>query len=216
MTKRTERKQQPRKAPKKTGRVLKPELSYKVEVTDKGGRVIAREEGPSRSYVRQWNEIFHLHAAHIYLGGGGTVKDTSGSTCTDARYTSVSFKSDGGIGETKWGLRVGKDSTPVSINDYALGNPLAEGTGTNQVEHQLTYFTGPSVVGSTLSFTIQRSMVNHSGSAISGIQEIGNYMMFSCGMYTNFALGFRDVLGSPFSIPDGGAITVTYTLKVTA
>ncbi len=213
--KQTERKQQPGKAPNKVGRLLKPQLSYKVEVTDKDGQVIAREEGPSRSYVRQWNELFHVHAAWVYLGGGGTVKDTSGATCTDAHVSTVTFKSNAGIGETTYGLRVGKGSTPVSINDYALGNPLAEGTGTDQLEHQLTYFTGPSVVGSTLSFAIQRSMVNHSGATISGIQEIGNYVMFSCGMYTRYALGFRDVLGSSFSIPDGGAITVTYTLKVT-
>lgn len=214
--KQTEIKQQPRKAPRKIGRLLEPRLAYKVEVTDKDGRVIAREERPSRSYVRQWNELFHVQAAGVYLGGGGTVKDTSGSTCTDARVSSVTFKSNAGIGETNYGLRVGKDSTPVSINDYALGNPIAEGTGTDQLEHQLTYFTGPSVVGSTLSFTMQRSMVNHSGATISGIREIGNYMMFSCGMYTRFALGFRDALGSSFSIPDGGAITVTYTLRVTA
>jgi len=193
-----------------------PGLSYKVEVTNKDGRVVQSEEGPSHSYVRQWNEILHLQAAAIYIGGGGTVKMTNGSIESNAYYSVRSFDSNAGIGVDRSGLRVGKDSTPVSINDYALGNPIAEGTGTDQLEHQLTYFTGPSVMGSTLSFTIQRSMVNHSGATISGIQEIGNYMMFSCGMYTRFALGFRDVLGSPFSIPDGGAITVTYTLKVTA
>ena len=204
------------KAPKKAGRLPEPQLDYRVEVTDKNGRVIQREEGPSRSYVRQWNELFHVQAAWVYLGGGGTVKDTSGATCTDARVSSVTFKSNAGIGETNYGLRVGKDSTPVSIDDYALGNPIVEGNGTDQLEHQLTYFTGPTVVGATLAFTMQRSMVNHSGVTISDIQEIGNYMMFSCGMYTRFALGFRDVLGSSFSVPDGGAITVTYTLKVTA
>jgi hypothetical protein len=200
----------------RVGRLHEPQLDYRVEVTDKDGRVIQREEGPSRSYVRQWNELFHVQAAYVYLGGGGTVKDTSGSTCTDARVSSVTFKSNAGIGETNYGLRAGKNPTPVSISDYALGNPIAEGTGIDQLEHQLTYFTGPTVVGATLSFTMQRSMINHSGATISGIQEISNYMMFSCGMYTRFALGFRDVLGSSFSIPDGGAITVTYTLKVTA
>ncbi len=214
MTKGQERKKQPKKALKKTGRVLKPELSYKVEVTDKDGRVIQREEGPSRSYVRQWNEIFQLQAGAV--ASGGVVKDTSGATQTNANRTSVCFKCDAGIGYTLNGLRVGKSSTPVSISDYALGSPLAEGTGTDQVEHQLTYFTGPSVMGSTLSFTMQRAFVNHSGAPISGIQEIGVYIFFTAAMYGRVALGFRDALGSPFSIPDGGAITVTYTLKVTA
>jgi len=214
MTKGQERKKHPKKALKKTGRVLKPELSYKVEVTDKDGRVVQREEGPSRSYVRQWNEIFQLQAGAV--ASGGVVKDTSGATQTGAYRSSRSFHCDAGIGYDRTGLRVGKDSTPVSISDYALGSPLAEGASIDQVEHQLTYFTGPLVVGSTLSFTIQRSMVNHSGAPISGVQEIGAYIEFTAAMYGRVALGFRDVLGSPFSIPDGGAITVTYTLKVTA
>jgi len=202
------------KQTRKAGRLLEPQLAYKVEVTDKDGRVIAREERPSRSYVRQWNEIFQLQAGAV--ASGGIVKDTSGVTQTNAYRTSVAFKCDAGIGYTLNGLRVGKSSTPVTISDYALGNALAEGTGTDQLEHQLTYWTGPSVVGSTLSFTMQRSFVNHSGSTIAGIQEIGVYISFTASMMGRFALGFRDVLVGSFSIPDGGAITVTYTLKVTA
>jgi len=209
-----EMKQQPRKARNKSDHVLSPELSYKVEVTDKDGLVIQREEGVSRSYVRQWNEIFQLQAGNV--ASGGVVKDTSGVTQTNAYRTSVCFKCDAGIGYTLVGLRVGKSSTPVSISDYALGAPIDEGTGIDQLEHQLTYFSGPSVVGSTLSFTIQRSMVNHSGATISGIREIGNYIFFTASMMSRVALGFRDVLASAFDIPDGGAITITYTLKVTA
>jgi hypothetical protein len=199
---------------KRAGRSLEPRLSYKVEVTDKDGRVVQREEGPSHSYVRQWSEILHLQAGAIYIGGGGTVKMTDGSTESNAYYSVRSFASNAGIGVDRSGLRVGKDSTPVSINDYALGAPIAEGTGLDQLEHQLTYFTGSSVAGSVLSFTMQRSFVNHSGATISGIQEIGNYIEFTGSMLGRVALGFRDVLGSSFSIPDGGAITVTYTLKV--
>lgn len=193
-----------------------PTLSYKVEVTDKDGHLVQCEEGPSHSYVRQWNEILQLQAAAIYIGGGGTVKMTDGSTEGNAYYSVRSFASNAGIGVDRSGLRVGKDSTPVSINDYALGNPVAQGTGVDQLEHQLTYFTGPTVAGNTLSFTMQRSFVNHSGAAIGGIQEIGDYIEFTGSMVGRVALGFRDVLGSPFSIPDGGAITVTYTLKVIA
>jgi len=214
MTQQEEMKQHLRKARNKSGHVLSPELTYKVEVTDKDGRIVQREDGPSRSYVRQWNEIFQLQAGNV--ASGGVVKDTSGVTQTNAYRTSVCFKCDAGIGYTLMGLRIGKSSTPVSISDYALGSPIAEGVGIDQLEHQLTYFTGPSVVGSTLSFTIQRSMVNHSGAIISGIYEIGSYISFTASMMGRFALGFRDVLASAFDIPDGGAITVTYTLKVTA
>ena len=204
------------RAARKAGQSFEPGLSYKVEVTDKDGQVIQREERPSHSYVRQWNEILHLQTADIYISGGGTVKMTDGSTEGNAYYSARSFRCSAGIGVDRSGLRVGKDSTPVSINDYALGAPVAEGTGLDQLQHQLTYFTGPSVVGPTLSFTMQRSFINHSGAPISGIQEIGSYIEFTGSMLGRVALGFRDVLGASFAIPDGGAITVTYTLKVTA
>ena len=82
-------------------------LSYKVEVTDKDGRVVQDEEGPSHSYVRQWNEILHLQAAAIYIGGGGTVKMTDGSTEGNAYYSVRSFASNAGIGVDRSGLRVG-------------------------------------------------------------------------------------------------------------
>ena len=134
---------------------------------------------------------------------------TNGSIEGNAYYSVRSFDSNAGIGVDRSGLRVGKDSTPVSINDYALGSPIAEGIGIDQLEHQLTYFTSPVVAGSTLSFTMQRSFVNHSGATISGIQEIGNYIEFTGSMTGKVALGFRDVLGSSFSIPDGGATTVS-------
>ena len=62
------------KEQKKSGRLLEPQLDYRVEVTDKSGRVIQREEGPSRSYVRQWNELVHVQAAWVYLGQGPFVE----------------------------------------------------------------------------------------------------------------------------------------------
>ena len=108
-------------------------------------------------------------------------------------------------------LRVGKGTTAVAIDDYALESPCEEGTGTDEFNHQAMGKTEPSVIGSTCSFTVTRAMVNNSGATISGIREIGSYVRG----YDWYFLGFRDVLGGPVSIPDGGAITVTYTLSVT-
>ena len=63
-------------------------------------------------------------------------------------------------------------------------------------------------------------MINNSGSTITGIKEIGVYVQtrrVTNGIMGPYSmLGFRDVLPSAMYIPDGGAITVTYTIKVIA
>ncbi|GAH64041.1 unnamed protein product, partial [marine sediment metagenome] len=112
------------------------------------------------------------------------------------------------------GIRVGKGSTAVAIDDYALETPLGEGTGVDEFNHQAVTFTGPAVVGPTCSFTVKRILLNNSGVTISGIREIGQYMSMPIptGAY---GLSFRDVLPGAVSVPDGGSITVIYTIAVT-
>jgi len=124
---------------------------------------------------------------------------------------SVNLRVDAAIGNTLMGIRVGKGSTAVAIDDYALETPLEEGTGLDEFNHQVVAFTTPAVVGSTCSFTVSRVMINNSGATITGIREIGAYMV----IFSWYALGFRDVLPSPVYVPHGGSITVTYTIKVT-
>ena len=41
---------------------LTESLSYEVVVTDKEGREIFREAGPSHSYTELWNKVINAHA----------------------------------------------------------------------------------------------------------------------------------------------------------
>lgn len=93
-----------------------------------------------------------------------------------------------------------------------LEAPLAEGTAPDQLTHLAMLSTPASIVGPECSFSITRAMVNNSSATITGIREIGAYMRM--GSY--YGLAFRDILPGSVSVPDGGAITVTYILKVTA
>ena len=106
---------------------------------------------------------------------------------------------------------MGAGTTAVAIDDYNLETPLGEGTGVDELSHQAVEFTEPSVAGSTCSFTLRRIMINNSGSTITGIKEIGCLVV----QYLYCYLGFRDVLGTALDVPDGGAITVEYTIGVT-
>ena len=184
-------------------------LSYEVTIRNKSGRVLKRVSAPSRSYVSAWNQSLYVLNRHT----GFTIKDTGG-TDRYVSYSSSVLRASAGAGETDHGIRVGKGSTAVTISDYSLESPCGEGIGVDQFLHQATATSSPAVVGSDCSFWHRRVMVNNSGSAISGIREIGCYMMIKYSP-RYCALGYRDVLPGSVSVPDGGSITVTYTLKVT-
>ncbi|MBA7515989.1 hypothetical protein ES705_08034 [subsurface metagenome] len=188
---------------------IEESLSYTVEVRDKEGRVLQRISAPSRSYVEQWNQLINLQATQATK----TVKDTDGvdQACEPDSNT---LKAYAPIGVTAHGIRVGKGTTAVAIDDYALEIPSAEGVGVDQFNHQGMIFSLPAVAAPSCSFTARRTMINNSGATITGVREIGCYIRAENGSALSF-LGFRDVLGSGCDVPDGGAITVEYTIGVT-
>lgn len=195
-------KQQKRVQPTKKNEVL----SYSVEVRDKEGRVLRRISAPSKSYVQQWNQVINIQAK----GTASTLTVTDGSTASIG-IASNNLSLAAGIGAATYGIRVGKGTTAVAIDDFALETPLEQGAGLDQFAHQAETFTVPAVVGPTCSFTTSRIMINNSGAIITGIREIGAYMI----MEAKKGLGFRDVLPGAVTVPDGGSITVTYTIAVT-
>ncbi|MFC1940021.1 hypothetical protein ACFLXO_04990 [Chloroflexota bacterium] len=184
-------------------------LSYEVVVRDKHGKILEQMAAPSRSYVRAWNQCLYVLNRHTSC----TIVDTGGVS-RSVLYSSSVLRANAGVGEIGYGIRVGKGTTPITINDYAMEAPCGEGTGVDQFLHQTMAASSPAVAGSDCSFWVRRVMVNNSGSTISGIREIGCYVMMKYSP-RYYALGYRDVLPGPVSVPDGGSITVTYTLKVT-
>lgn len=189
--------------PKKHGEFL----IYAVTVTDKDGKVLKRITAPSKSFVEQWNKCINVQARHV----AATIKDTGG-TPRSVDYHSLTLQMNGGAGVTLYGIRIGKGTTAVAITDYALETPLAHGVGADQLYHNAVAISLPAVEGSTCSFTVSRIMINNSGATITGIRELGCYVRMANSYY---GLGFRDVLGTGVDVPDGGAITVEYTIGVT-
>jgi len=182
-------------------------LDYLVEVTDKDGKVLQRISAPSRSFVRQWYDLMSAHCDNV----ARIVKDTGGINRSAAPHEN-GWYARAAAGITGYGHRVGKGTTAVTISDYALESPIEEGAGLDQLEHGAVSYAKPAVAGSTCSFWLRRSMLNSSGSTITGIKEIGIYTRIAAPY---LMCGVRDVLPSEVYIPNGGAITVTYTFKVT-
>ncbi|GAI60096.1 unnamed protein product, partial [marine sediment metagenome] len=110
-------------------------LSYTVEVRDKEGKVIQRISAPSRSYVKAWNQILNIHAAQATK----QVIRTDG-TPYNLPKGNKSLNINAGVGSL-FGIVVGKGTTAVSIDDYALESICVEGTGTDEFNYQGFYIS---------------------------------------------------------------------------
>lgn len=185
-------------------------LFYAVEVIDKGGVVVARRTGRSKSYCRGWNQIINEYASG---GVGPNIIDVDGASRSPNNSSYLFLSCVASIGADGLGIRVGRGITAVTINDYRLEIPCSQGSGANQFAHQQMQFFAPVIDGSSSYFKIKRVLLNLSGGNIV-VSEIGCYNQFFTVSAPYALLGFRDVF-SAVTVPDGGAITVTYTLKVT-
>uniref|UniRef100_A0A6M3Y0Z1 Uncharacterized protein n=1 Tax=viral metagenome TaxID=1070528 RepID=A0A6M3Y0Z1_9ZZZZ len=183
---------------------------YTIEVRDKEGKLLSRERRKSRSYVQQWNELV---CVQVGQKAALSMKDTGG-TDRDITTNGYNFAVTGGVGADSLGVVVGTGSTAVTIADYALAVKCDEGTGANQLNYLACTVSDPTVLAPSCSFTILRSALNNSGSTIT-VAEIGVYMLGRYGTTSYYFLAIRDVLTTTQTVPDGGAITVVYTLKVT-
>ncbi|MDD5039445.1 MAG: hypothetical protein PHN78_09060, partial [Dehalococcoidales bacterium] len=130
---------------------IKEGLFYEVVARDRYGKVLKRIAVPSRSYVSAWNQCLYVLNRHTSY----SIMDTSGVS-RSISYSSSVLRANAGAGEIGYGIRVGKGTTPVTINDYALEAPCGEGTGVDQFLHQAMATSSPTVAGPDCSFWHRR------------------------------------------------------------
>ncbi len=187
---------------------MKDELGYSVVVRDRQGEVVSRERRKAKSFLKQWNEMMYammttrnLQAKHID-GVVSTIGDVD-----------EAFAMNGGIGIVDFGVVIGTGDTAVAIDDYALETLIAHGAGADQMSYAACTVSAFTVAPPSCSFVVTRTITNNSGVTIT-VKEAGLYMRSkSAGAYI---CGARDVFSAPQAVPDGGSITIDWTLKVTA
>jgi hypothetical protein len=190
---------------------LSERLLYKVVVTDKDGRVLAVQEAEARSFLKAYNQIL----SSCMGAANRTIKDTGGTDRTVIGDGTV-FGIGAAATVVLYGIRVGTGNSAVTISDYALETPIAEGTGDGQMSHLIMQLsTDVTLADPICTSTLTRVMVNNGSTTIT-VREIGIYAICrqSDTTYRYFCI-VRDVLGSSVSVPAGGAITVIYTWKIT-
>ena len=163
-----------------------------IEVKDKNGNIIKRHKQRSHSFVAN------------FLSG------------LEGLWSNSSWAVGGNITHPT-GIQIGTGTTPPSPNDTALTDPIANGTGAGQMSYPSSPIFGNVVVnGNTSSFTVQSTITNNSGSPIT-VTEVGIIATPCSGCAINALDGLmtHDLLSSPITVPNGTAITITYTISVT-
>jgi len=192
---------------------MKDQLWYSVVVRDRHGKVIARERRRSRSFLKQWNQLMFVQMTNAPLAGADQIYDMNGVLKSIGEDDS-NFRMESHNSYT--GIMCGTGDTPVAIDDYQLEALIANGSGAGQLQNVAMAIIGDVALdGSSAKFVVSRSPLNWSGGDIT-VKEIGIY----CAMYVPpsayYMCAVRDVLETPLLVPDGGGITVDYTLAVAA
>lgn len=196
---------------------MRRELWYKATVRDRNGKVLSQEEKKSRSFLGLWNKMIWTQmtgASYPAL----MVTDINGISWPLGVGTSGNnFRMNAGAENAAMGIVIGTSNTPVAISDYRMGALIAQGFGAGQMDYMVMVINASVVADPNCDFFVSRQMANNSGGLIT-VRESGIYVMMerSLSPFTAaYGCGVRDVFGTPQDVPDGGGITIEYTLRVT-
>ena len=192
---------------------MKNELWYSVVVRDRHGKVLSRERRRSRSFLRAWNQLMFAQMTALSGAAYGKIKAIDG--VENYGYPEArSFRMEAHVLYT--GIICGTGDTAVAIDDYKLGSAIAHGVAAGQFDYKGMAVIGDVTLdGSQAKFLVTRHPVNNSGGTIT-VKEIGIYTTFYVTTTQKYMCAVRDVLETPLAVPDGGGITVDYTLAVVA
>ena len=187
-----------------------PRMLIELEVRDRDGKVIQRYKQEAKSFV--WNFmsiLFNLFSGsttilfQYYSPAQGCVQQTQS-------FTSASdFSVEAPSGNDSYGILIGSGNAPNSPMQCALETKIPNSTmayGSTSVSNTLSVNNNTN----TITFTITRQFTNNSGSTQT-VAEVG--LAINGG--NTYPLIARDVLSSSVSVPNGGTLTVTYTIELT-
>lgn len=183
-------------------------LYYSGHVSDANGRIVRKiRKHCAKSFVKQFMQLLYYW---FTLGSSDTtfvMKDSTGASNSmyGSAYPACHPAFNG------FTTSVGLLDTAVSVNDYNLASPIANGTGTNQLQYSGETYGAPSSDASKTTIIYTRVFTNNSSASIT-VKEIG---LFAQKAYTaSFSILLaRDVLVTPITLAVGESLTVNYTVS---
>lgn len=190
---------------------MKTDLLIESFATDRDGRVISRRRRrKAHSFVQGylWAACANIVSTVVAFGPVLDVNDAS----VNLRNRQGPLTCNGVLATPDPGIRIGTGNSEVRVSQNKLDAVIAEGSGAGQMNHQAQTWVFTGVSGSQAYFTMTRSFINNSGSTIS-VREAGMHVPVFEGVFSYYLLACRDL--ASHDVPDGGAVTLTYTIRIT-
>jgi len=194
-------------------------------VRDKDGKVVKRKRMAAKSWVGNIVGLLRALLAGLTIGTSGTVYGVYG--CTPADLVDTSNVARGlcttgpsgtylggvaGSGDDSFGIVVGSNDTPVAMTQFNVLGKISHGSGSGQLLYGATSIT-TLTKDSVWYFKVTRTFVNQSGGDVV-VREVALIFRF---FVTQTALGTfmlaRDVIPGGITVPNGGTLTVEYTIS---
>lgn len=193
---------------------MRQKLTYTLRLLDPQGRILKSRTRPARSFL-----VAYLQHIKVLLSVvSAVIVNNSGANTTVPHPTAGGnyfLRANGALNVQSYGPVVGSGVAAESNEDYALASQIPTGNGAGELEHQLTAVDEVVHDATTSTLKIRRNFNNNSGGLIT-ITEIGIYVWtHKAGFVVDYYCIIRDLLATPFNIPDGTAIQVEYTLQTT-
>jgi hypothetical protein len=185
-------------------------------VRNKNGEITQRQEMLSKSFVKQFLQIFWMQCSWPSSGYGmlpRLVKGTDGTEYYLGAYT-YTWRCDAPANNDTYGVMVGTGITAPTIDDYQMETKIAHGIGAGQMQYSAVSFGAPASDGTTSQFTITRDFANQSGGSIT-VREVGLIVtgyQYETGT-TRYFLTIRDAVN--IAVPNGETLTVNYRIQAT-
>ena len=188
---------------------------YRVVVRDAQGKIIRIEEAPSKSFILNflylWWLCFNLNTSDTI----SAVNSSGQQITTGLTQPSGWYVEPGSPAGVYAGIQVGSGTSAPSASSPYLESLILNGTSPGQLVYGSFSYISPSISSYPITIQATNTFINNSGGSVT-VGEIGlatNQATPTENVYDAVLL-IHDVLSSAASIPNGGTITVTYTLQV--
>jgi hypothetical protein len=192
--------------PKRSGIPIEMTLA----AIDEEGKVL--REQYVHSFHRAFVWMLGQHLNNLSVSGmvdtGGTLRSAKGAHTT----THLGFRAaNTAAGNLTYGIICGLSNQAIDKTDYAMVNPIAEGTGVDQLNYGAMPQITPvdTVDGAVADLT--RTVTNNSASAID-IEEVGFYFYnYDLGATIRYYMGDRTLFQK--TIDPAEAVTFRYRIQ---
>lgn len=190
-----------------------PKTFLKLEVVGADGVPLETYKDRAHSWVRNAYNAMSYFGTRL-VGGGGSygsgslkAKNMAGFESNNNAILQLSYY-DSSAGDAQNGIIVGSGSADESFESTTLSTLINSGSTAGTLVYQAGTYTYWSYDSDSKKWSMQHKRIfnNNSGGTIT-VTECGTAI-------TNF-LTSRDLLASAVTVPNGGQLTVTYTIEMT-